>query len=181
VSKDFAISVRDHLSDMAKEVLDQGGDEIEKEVCSCCISMAVEALEEWIYGGKWTPSVMPVKIKREWFKMPPDKADDEEWEGPPWDRQPKKPLTVEEKFPTLAKMKAKREKDNKKGLVDDSSGEVDLDTRKIEDWSEYEKRMLRGGDRSDLIRAVVSTTKCSVKDAKAYIDRLVEEGELEAI
>ena len=179
MDKDFAISVRDQLNDMAREVVEQKGD-IEGEVCSCCIAIAVEELEKWIYGDNWTPSVTPAILNKKWFKMPKDKRDDELWEGPPWDRQPKSKPSVEDKFPTLTKVKKERERRKRLGQKM-ASREIDLSNRKIEDWTSYEKHVLESGTRSELIRAVVSQTRSSVKAATEYIDRLIDEGKLEEV
>ena len=178
MGKEFVISVRDQLNEMAREVVEQQGD-IEGEVCSCCIAIAVEELEKWIYGEEWTPSVVPAKLKRKWFKMPKGKENDEEWEGPPWDRQQRPKPTVEDKYPVLTKVKKERER--KKRLGEKVSSQVDLSTREIEDWTSYERRILETGTRSDLIRAVVSQTRCSVKNASEYINRLIREGKLEEV
>lgn len=177
MDKDFAVGVRDKLNEMAEELLDENVVDIQREVAACCIAMAVESLEEWIYNGNMMPSVIPVKPKREWFRMPDGQKDDDIWEGPPWDRKKKPVPTIEDKLPTLKKLKKQKEmmKNSPK------EEEIDLDSRTLADWTSYEKSMLEKGDRSGLIRAVVSQTRCSVKKARAYIDMLETQGVIERV
>jgi len=186
MSKDVAIGVRDKLNEMSEELLDERACDVEREACACCIAMAVEALEDWIYDGKMFPSVIPIKPRREWFRMPDGQKDDEVWEGPPWDRKKKPEPTIEDKFPTLVKLKKKKQEDAKRAKMAGRKAppeepEEDLDTRGLAGWSSYEKKMLDEGDRSGLIRAVVCATRCSVKNARAYIDRLERENIIERV
>lgn len=173
MDKDFVISVRDNLKDMSEEVLGQAPDDIQGEVASCCIAIALEAIEDWIYDGKMFPSVIPIKPKREWFPMPADKEDNDVWEGPPWNRTKKKKKSIGERMPALERLRKERENSP------NGNDEVDLSKRRLSDWTDYEKSMLAKGEKSGVVRAVVSQTRCSVKQARAYIDRLIEEGVLE--
>lgn len=170
MDKDFVISVRDNLNKMSEDVLIKAPDEIQGEVASCCIAMAIEALEDWIYEGKMFPSVVPIKPQGNWFVMPDGQKDNEVWEGPPWNRTKKRRKTIEERMPSLERLR-------KKGLG--GNDPVDLSKRKFSDWTDYEKKILERGKKGEIIRAVVSQTQCSIKQAREYINRLIREGILE--
>lgn len=53
---DKAIEFRDRLSSMVGEV---EGSSQEDHIVRCCLALAIEGLEEWIYDGEFYPSVEP--------------------------------------------------------------------------------------------------------------------------
>lgn len=53
-----AVHVRDRLNELISSI--DGDDDQERHILRCCIAVAVEEIEKWMYGGNYTPSVMPV-------------------------------------------------------------------------------------------------------------------------
>jgi len=54
---DRVVGVRDRLNEMIESI---EGDDQESHVMRCCVAVAVEEMERWMYDGKYTPSVRPV-------------------------------------------------------------------------------------------------------------------------
>jgi len=54
---DRVVAVRDKLNALIDE---HPGDDLESMTIRCCIAVSVEEMEKWMYGGQFTPSVMPV-------------------------------------------------------------------------------------------------------------------------
>jgi hypothetical protein len=52
--------VRDSLNEMIEEMIKDKHDK-EGAILACCIALAVEEVEKWMYNGEFTPSVVPVK------------------------------------------------------------------------------------------------------------------------
>ena len=57
---DKSISLRDQLKLIADQMIDNSEDR-EGHVLSCCVALAIEAVEDWMYKGMFTPSVAPFK------------------------------------------------------------------------------------------------------------------------
>jgi hypothetical protein len=157
------VEIRDKLNAMIDELLVEP--DMDSQVISCCLAVAVEELEKWIYDNQFTPSVIPADVDTSgWFKQPEDKSGDD-WVGPPWDRRRK---TMNERFPTLAKVK--KAKKVKKPFPRRDMADYD-----IQEWSDWERAAFRDGNRSAFIRAVAMYAGVSMKEAKAYADIAIKE------
>lgn len=60
MASDRAILVRDSLNEMI-EGLTKDQHDREGAILACCIALAIEEIEKWMYKGEFTPSVVPVK------------------------------------------------------------------------------------------------------------------------
>lgn len=65
---DKAIKLRDDLNKLVDELL-LDKDDRESNVLACCVALAVEEVEKWMYQGNFTPSVAPYREGKE-FHMP---------------------------------------------------------------------------------------------------------------
>jgi hypothetical protein len=164
MAKELVIEARETLNKMIEDYLeDQNaardpGDELDARVISCCLAIAIEELEKYLYGNDWTPSVIPYREGKEWH-WPGE--DDESMSGPPFARQSK---SVEERFPTLEKLK-------KKGPVPRIQ-RIPLKDHHPVDWSQFEKMTFREGDWQGFCRAVRISTQAPLKDVAAYAKRM---------
>jgi len=60
MASDRVIKVRDDLNRLINELTEDESDQ-EGHVMSCCIALAVEEIEKWMYNGEFTPSVAPYR------------------------------------------------------------------------------------------------------------------------
>ena len=60
MASDRVIKVRDDLNRLIDELTEDKSDQ-EGHVLSCCIAVAVEEIEKWMYNGEFTPSVVPYR------------------------------------------------------------------------------------------------------------------------
>jgi len=102
MASEQAIQTRDRLNAIIDE-LTQKKDQ-ESYVLACCIAVAVEEMEKWMYHGEFTQSVAPYREGKEWNGVPvkPEEADDEKFVGPPWARKKKE---IFDDLPTLRRIK----------------------------------------------------------------------------
>jgi len=158
--KEKAIEIRDRLNAIVDEVMTSGDQEA--HIVACCLALAVEELEKYLYEDGWTPSVAPYKDGRK-FEIPfkPGEDDSEAFAGPPWSRRRK---SVFDKYPTLAKLR-------KTGIKAQPS-KVDLTSRLPIDWSQWERRVFREGDRAAFVKAVRRETGCTLRQAHEYANEM---------
>jgi hypothetical protein len=67
MASDRVIKVRDDLNRLIKELTEDKSDQ-DGHVMSCCIALAVEEIEKWMYNGEFTPSVAPYSLVNKDFK-----------------------------------------------------------------------------------------------------------------
>lgn len=169
---DRAILIRDRLNKMIDE-LTAGDDDQEGHILSCCIALAVEEVEKWMYHGEFTPSVVPYKESKEWvFPVPPEMANDNEFEGPPWDRKRKNKINI------LKTWKAIRGKAEKTPLK--IPEEVVLAGVDPPRWSKEMHETFASGNRSwfSILVQRGEIEGCpfvSMTDASKYTDRMIRE------
>jgi hypothetical protein len=60
MASDRAIKVRDDLNRLIDKLTEDESDQ-DGYVMSCCIALAVEEIEKWMYHGEFTPSVTPYR------------------------------------------------------------------------------------------------------------------------
>jgi hypothetical protein len=60
MASDRVIKVRDDLNRLIDKLTEDESDQ-EGHVMSCCIALAVEEIEKWMYNGEFTPSVAPYR------------------------------------------------------------------------------------------------------------------------
>jgi hypothetical protein len=86
--KELSVKTRDDLNAKVDEMVALGTKE--GHVLACCMCLAIEAIEEWLYGGGITPSVAPFRDGRK-FVMPDEAEpsvveDGGPTQGPEWKR-----------------------------------------------------------------------------------------------
>lgn len=179
---DEAIRIRDSMNRLIQQV--QGEDEQTTEIIRCCIAVGVEALEEWLYDGKSTPSVAPLAdiIGEDplnlQLRMPKHWTDaEQEHFGMGRKVQFIKAVRavvgkdnvslqdakayserVIERYPELYRAKLK-----------------DLSYRAPEHWGADEKEAFKHGRMIDFIKAVRTQTGVGLKDGKAYFEKMKDE------
>jgi hypothetical protein len=167
MQKELVVDARDRLTKMIEEYLEDAGvvrdlsDEQDVRVISCCLAIAVEELEKYLYDDDWTPSVIPYREGEEWH-WPGE--NDNSMSGPPFARKMK---SVEEKFPVLEKLR-------KKGPIPKVE-RIPLVGHLPMDWTPLESEMFRDGDFQEFCRAVRITTQAPLKDVSAYASRMKKE------
>jgi len=67
---DLAVKTRDRLNVQMAELTDNINDQ-EANILACCIALAVEEIEKWMYNGEFTPSVAPFREGKEWVRFLP--------------------------------------------------------------------------------------------------------------
>jgi hypothetical protein len=165
--KELVIEARERLTQMIEGYLEDSGvardlgDEQDARVISCCIAIAVEELEKYLYDNDWTPSVIPYREGEEWH-WPGE--DDDSMTGPPFARKSK---SVEEKFPVLDKLR-------KKGPIPKVE-RIPLKGHHPADWSPLESETFREGDWQGFCRAVRITTQAPLKDVTVYAKRMKQD------
>ena len=127
----------------------------ESHIVACCLAVAIEDLEKYIYDGEWTPSVSPYKDDRK-FEIPfkSGEEDSDGFAGPPWNRHR---VSVFDKYPTLSKLR-------KTGIK--TLPKKGLGGRGIDQLSEREKKAFREGKRSDFIKSVRIETGCTLRQSR---------------
>jgi len=160
--KELALDARDRLSALSEAFLEDGvemgfEESQEAHVVACCIAVAVEELEKYLYEGNWTPSVRPYREGEEW-NWPGE--DDKSMSGPPHKRQSR---PVEEKFPVLEKLK-------RKGPIP-KVVKIPLKGHHPALWSPLESETFRDGDWQGFCRAVRISTQAPLKDVVGYAKR----------
>jgi len=170
--KELCLEARERLEKMSEEYLEDQrcardpDDERDARVVACCIAVAVEELEKFIYGNDWTPSVVPYREGKEW-EWPGE--NDEDMSGPPWDRRGKsREEKFEAKFPTIAKWK-------KEGKVLERPKKVVLAGHLPTDWSPPETESFKMGNWTGFVRAVRVATQSTLKDVVDYASRMKSE------
>ncbi len=158
--KERVVQVRDRLNGMVDEVMAAGDQDA--HVIACCLALAIEELELYLYDGEWTPSVAPYKDSRK-FEIPFKKGeeDNDSFAGPPWNR---KRTSVFDRFPTAAKLK--------KTGIKVPQEQTDLSSRIMDEWTEQEKRVFREGERAPFIKAVRFGTGCTLRRAREYLEEM---------
>ena len=165
--KDKALAMRDRLNKLAEDVM-VGEPDMEDHVVACCLAVAVEELEKWIYDNDWTPSVRPYIDDRD-FKVPfPDGSkDDPSQSGAPWDR---KKVSIFDRCPTAKKLKDQGRL-NPTDITEDA-----LDSLKVtpfEDWDVVLRVRFRDGDKTDMVKAIRLKTGASIKRIMDFVDTLI--------
>jgi len=158
--KEKVVQIRDRLNNIVDEVMREGDQEA--HVIACCLALAIEELEKFLYDDEWTPSVAPYRDDRK-FQIPFKKGeeDDSAFVGPPWQR---KRTSVFDKYPTLAKLK--------KTGIKRPQAQTDLSSRDMTDWSQWERRAFREGDRANYMRALRKETGVTLRRAREYLDEM---------
>lgn len=167
VDKDKAIAMRDRLNRIAEEVM-QGNPDMEDHVVACCVAVAVEELEKWIYSDDWTPSVRPYIDDRD-FKIPfmPGSEDDPSQVGPPWQR---KKASILDRFPTVRKLK-QQGRLNPTDITEDA-----LETLKstaFDQWEPDLREAFRDGDKAELVKRIRLKTAASIKKILEFVEQCV--------
>ena len=157
-SKDTAIEIRDRLNAIVDDVMSTGSQE--DHIVACCVALAVEELEKWLYDGDFTPSVRPYRDDRKWQIPFKPGEDDDGFSGPPWDRHK---TSIFDRYPSLAKLR-------KNGIK--SPPKENLDECGMDDWSESMRRQFRDGDRAGFIRTLRMEKKATLKAARDYADKM---------
>jgi len=67
MASDRVIKVRDDLNRLIDKLTEDESDQ-EGHVMSCCIALAIEEIEKWMYNGEFTPSVVPYSLVNKDFK-----------------------------------------------------------------------------------------------------------------
>lgn len=163
-----AVAMRDRLNKMAEEVMQGNPPDMEDHVVACCLAVAVEELEKWLYDDQWTPSVRPYIDDRDFeIPFPPGAEDDPAQGGPPWAR---KKVSVLERFPTLRRLKEQGKLNPTK--VTEDALEL-LKRTPFEDWDVVLREEFRSGHRQELIRALRSKTGASIKKILELVDEII--------
>jgi len=164
MAKELVLEARERLTKMIEEYLEDTGvarelsDEQDARVISCCLAIAIEELEKYLYDNDWTPSVIPYREGEEWH-WPGE--DDDSMTGPPFARKSK---SVEEKFPVLEKLR-------KKGAIPKVQ-RIALKGHLPMDWSQMESDAFRDGDFQEFCRVVRIVTQAPLKDVRSYAKRM---------
>jgi hypothetical protein len=164
--KDKAVSMRDHLEALTKEMLLVSPD-MEDHVVACCLAVATEELEKWIYDNDWTPSVRPYIDDRD-FGIPftPGTGSNKTHQGPPWKREKKPKPSFASRFPTVQKLKDEGRLNEEKPV----DKLFELSRKTYDDWDVQLREIFRLGDKPDFIKAVRRHTGASVNKVHKYVD-----------
>ena len=167
MAKELVLEAREALNKMIEDYLEdenvarESDDEQDARVVACCLAVAVEEIEKYLYGDDWTPSVVPYREGQEWHWPG---ADDESMTGPPFKRESK---PVEEQFPVLEKLK-------KKGPIPKVE-RIPLKGYHPASWSPYETETFREGNWQGFVRAVRISTQAPLKDVVLYAKRMKQD------
>lgn len=159
--KEKSTEIRDRLCKLSEEVM--ASQDQEAHVIACCIALAVEELEKWIYSDNFTPSVRPYTDSRK-FEIPfkPGQEDDKEYYGPPWDRKKK---TIFDKSAVLAKLK-------NRGITLKTPQKVDLSKWNMSNLNTAEIDQFRAGSAGPFLKSIAVRTGVSIKEAIDYLAML---------
>ena len=164
--KSKAIEMRDRLDKMAKEVMGSNPD-MQDHIVACCLAVAIEELEKWIYDDGWTPSVRPYIDNRKFeIPFPAGSEEDANQFGPPWDR---KKVDVLDRFPTVKRLKEQGRLE-KKQTVDELHV---LKTTPFDRWDSVLREIFRDGDKPQFIRQVRIKTGASLKNIHNFVDSMI--------
>lgn len=164
--KEKAISMRDRLNKMVEETM-AGSPDMEDHVVACCLSVAVEELEKWIYTNDWTPSVRPYIDDREFeIPYPSGSEKDSSQTGPPWNRRK---VAIEDRFPTVARLK-------KQGKLKGQAQRVRLENLDTHHWTSTTMNAFREGDRGAFIRILRNALgyPISIRKISEYLDEQIK-------
>jgi hypothetical protein len=67
MASDRVIKVRDDLNRLINELTEDKSDQ-EGHILSCCLALAIEEIEKWMYHGEFTPSVAPYSLVNKDFE-----------------------------------------------------------------------------------------------------------------
>jgi hypothetical protein len=171
MASDRAVQVRDSLNKIVDELI-LNTDDQEANVLACCVSLAVEEVEKWMYNGSFTPSVAPYREGKEW-KMPCkslEQEDDKDFTGPPWARKSKNAADEMSAFKRLQE----RSK-NKPVVVRQVSA---LDRYTPSEWNDEMMRAFRDGNKIGFISSLggnMSWPYVSFKERLDYESRMEKE------
>ena len=172
MASERAIEIRDRLNKIVDELTDDTNDP-EDNVLACCVSVAVEEVEKWMYKGAFTPSVQPFRANKNW-QMPcnPGEENDDQFTGPPWARTKK---NIFDDMPTLKKIKARAAAQNRPVMVRKTSF---LDKLEIDEWSLDVMRSFKEGNGMCFmagIREMYPLVKISLNELTDYLARVRRE------
>lgn len=166
MASDRAIEVRDKLNGIIDMLLvDQ--DDQEANILACCIALAVEEVEKWMYHGEFTPSVAPYREGHKWKGIPSGQASKESV-----------PETTDEEFgkllfkmKTFQRMKV-RAQTNPIVIKDVSP----LDKYEPGDWDQDTMRAFRDANRPVFIcvRSLIPGFDVPIKVAAEYASRMAK-------
>ena len=164
---DRSIAVRDQLSAIVDELIADTNDQ-EANILACCVSVAVEELEKYIYKGAFTPSVQPFRPNKKW-NMPfkPGEDDDDQFSGPPWAREKKSALAELKVFQRL-----KAEAEMKPVVVRKQSVFDRLD---IDDWTPLMTEAFQNGNAGlfmSEVKAMMPPGTIPLKELTEYLGKM---------
>lgn len=169
MASDKAILVRDSLNEMI-DGLTKNKDDQESNILACCVAVAVEEVEKWMYQGEFTPSVAPYREGKEWHMPMQTGVDNEDFTGPPWARVRKDSLSNMAAFQRI-RVKAAN------GPVVIRAPSM-LDKYSPGDWDKDTMRAFRDGNRPVFVlcvRGLVPNFQVPLKEASDYASRMVKE------
>lgn len=161
-----ALAMRDRLGQMAEEVM-RGEPDMEDHVVACCLAVAIEEIEKWIYDNGWTPSVRPYIDDRDFhIPFPEGSENDPSQAGPPWDR---KKVSIWERSPALRRLK-------KRGILSPDGKFYALE--KLEDtpfeyWDDALRERFRSGKKAEFINIIRVRTGASIKRISILVDKMI--------
>jgi len=167
MASDRAILVRDRLNEMI-DGLTKEKEDLEANILACCLALAVEEVEKWMYQGDFTPSVAPYREGKEWHMPLHPGEDGENFSGPPWARQRVNPL---DKMGSFQRLKAKAAV---KPVVIRTPSKLDSFTPG--DWDQDTMRAFRDGNRPAFIVCVRGLAGWNVpmNEAIDYASRMIK-------
>jgi len=176
-----AIRVRDELNKLIQSV--DGETDHDTEIIRCCLAVGQEELENWLYDGKFTPSVAPVaditgenphdlqlRLPRHWTDA------EKEHFGLGLKSQFIRSVRAAVKPSpslTVAKAYAERMVSMYSNLWKASL--IDLDMRTPDHWEDDEKEAFKKGRVIEFLKAVRTHTNSELKPAKEYLARMRDE------
>lgn len=176
---DKAVQLRDELNGIADRLMEDG--DKEGHVLACCVAIAIEEVEKWMYKGEFTPSVAPFREGHE-FQMPglepPEMS--HPWSPPspatnPWRWSPNRndgPIDLN-KLGAWQRIKARASK-GKPVVVPNPSP---LDGYDPNQWDAATMQAFKDGNRPVFLRMIQTIPmmpQITLKQASDYLSRMMQ-------